>query len=599
MIFMNRHRATRARTGGVYIVVLGTALMVSILGMSSLVLQRIQNRHLSATEEMRQAQLNAETAIELGMLIFQDESNWRTARTNGRWFTARNTGAGTCTLDVVDPIDANLADDDKEPIVLLGIGNRGKAEQRIEVTVDPVKTPINCLKSTVAAGDLIDMQSDTLRASDLVTANQVTSNASNIYGTVKAVTVSGSTYHGTSTAIGASELPEMPAWQTAFDYFRTNATAINISDLPTLTPNMGRNTGIEGIVTEWTGNPPWTLLEDSDISQNNSFKHGGSYSLRVQNRDQWYSGAAQRVDDFVKAGVQYNVEVWIYQDEGASRSFRLTLVTKGSASGVPLFESGPAVAVPFGSANSGWTKVSATLTAQPWSGNLDYAFVLVAGADTVSDDEFYLDNLVIRENVSGRFIYRQLLSPGVNPFGSGTTNAQGIYKIDCGGQRVVIERSRISGTLLLINPGANSCVGDGPIHWAPYVAGYPALLVEADTAADADFSIRATNRSLNEKENGVNYNPSGSSHADFGQDSDTTDIYRSQITGLIAIEDDLTFQNTPLIRGQIIVGDDIANCSGALDVEFQPDSLLNPPPGFLAPNSYRRRAGSATKAVLP
>jgi len=596
---MNRHRKNSARSGGVYIVVLGTALMVSVLGMSSLVLQRIQNRQLSATEEIRQAQLNAETAIELGMLILQDESNWRTARTNGRWFTARGTGAGTCTLDVVDPIDANLADDDKEPIVLLGIGNRGKAEQRMKVTVDPIKIPLDCLKSTVAAGDLVDMQSDTLRANGLVTANQVTANASNVYGTVTAVTVSGSTYHGTSTQVNASTLPQMPAWQTAFDYFRTNATPISISDLPTVTPNLGRNTGIEGIATEWTGDPPWSLLENSDIAQVNTFKRGGTHSLRVDDRDQWYSGAAQRVDDFVKAGVQYNIEVWVYQDHGLSRNFRLTLVTKGTASGSPLFESGAAVAVPLGVLNIGWTKVSATLTAQPWSGNLEYAFVLVAGGDTVSDDEFYLDDLVIRENVTGRFIYRQVLSPGVNPYGSGTTNAQGIYKIDCGGQRVVIERSRISGTLLLINPGANSCVGDGPIHWAPYVAGYPALLVEADTAADADFSIRATNRSLGEKENGVNFNPTGSTHADFGQDSDTTDIYRSQITGLIAIEDDLTFQNTPLVRGQIIVGDDIANCSGTLDIEYQPDSLLNPPPGFLAPNGYRRRPGSATKAVLP
>jgi hypothetical protein len=341
------------------------------------------------------------------------------------------------------------------------------------------------------------------------------------------------------------------------------------------------------------------LLGDADISQTNNFKRGGSYSLRAHNRDAYYSGVTQRVDDFVKSGVQYNIEVWVYQDEGSARNFRISLFTKGSASSIPLWESGTAVAVESGSGNTGWTKVSATLTAQPWSGSLDYAFVLIAGADVTSDDEFYVDDLVIRENTSGRFIYRQVLSPGVNPFGTGTTNSQGLYKIDCGGQRIIIERSRIYGTLLIINPGANSCIGDGPIHWAPYVAGYPALLVDADTAADADFSIRATNRALNEKENGVNYNPSGSSHPDLGSDNDTSDIYCSQISGLIAVEDDLTFQNTPLVRGQIVVGDDLANSSGTLDVEFQPDSLLKPPPGFLASPSYVRRAGSATKTVLP
>ena len=91
-----------------------------------------------------------------------------------------------------------------------------------------------------------------------------------------------------------------------------------------------------------------------------------------------------------------------------------------------------------------------------------------------------------------------------------------------------------------MNPGANSCIGNGPISWSPAVAGYPALLVDADNAADADFSINATNRPLSEKENGTNYNPSGASHEEFGQDSDTNDIYRSAIRGLIAVRDDLT-----------------------------------------------------------
>lgn len=598
---MFNNRPTMSRAGGVYIVVLGTALIVSVLGMSTLVLQRLQSRQLSATGDMRQAQLNAEAAVELALLAIQTESDWRTARTNGRWFTARNTGQGHCSADVIDPLDNNLADDDQEPVIIVGIGNSGLAEQRLQVTVDPQKTPLECLRSTVAAGDLIDMQSDTLRASGLITANQVSANASSIYGNVEAVTVSGSTYYGTTTQVDASARPDMPDWPTVFDYYRNNGTQININDLPFVTPNLGRNTAINNGTNDWTGSPPWTVLEDADISQNNNFYRSGSYGLRVQNRDEWYSGAAQRIDSFVKPGGQYNIDVWIYQDDGLSRNFRISLFTKGSASAIPLFDAGPAVAVPLGIGNLSvsWIRVSATLTAQPWSGNLDYAFIHVAGADSNSVDEFYLDDLVIRENVAGRFIYRQVLSPGFNPFGAGTTNPQGIYWIDCLNNRLIIERSRIMGTLLVINPGANSCVNDGPIHWSPAVAGYPALLVDADTAANADFSIRATNQGLNEKDNGVNYNSAAAPHGELGQDNDTSDIYRSEINGLIAVEDDLTFQNTPLVRGQIITGDDVANSSGVFDVEYQPYSLLNPPPGFTAPNSYRRRAGSAKKLVLP
>jgi hypothetical protein len=247
--------------------------------------------------------------------------------------------------------------------------------------------------------------------------------------------------------------------------------------------------------------------------------------------------------------------------------------------------------------NNTWTKVSATISAPAWSGNLQYAFIKIAG-DSGNTADFYLDDLIIRETTSGRVMYRQVLSPSLNPYGI-ATNSQGIYWINCAGNKLVIERSRILGTLLVVNPGVGSCIADGPIHMSPAVPGYPVLLVDADTASDADFAINATNRALSEKENATNFNPSGAAHEDFGQDADMNDIYQSAIIGLVAIEDDLSYTNSPLIRGQLLVGDDIANSSGTLEIQYQPDSLLNPPPGFWAPYTYARRPTSGKKTVLP
>jgi hypothetical protein len=65
------------------------------------------------------------------------------------------------------------------------------------------------------------------------------------------------------------------------------------------------------------------------------------------------------------------------------------------------------------------------------------------------------------------------------------------------------------------------------------------------------------------------------------------------------VRNDLTYQNRSLVRGQLIVGGDIANSSGELEVDFQPDSLLNPPPGFTAPSVLQRRPVSVQKVVLP
>jgi hypothetical protein len=131
------------------------------------------------------------------------------------------------------------------------------------------------------------------------------------------------------------------------------------------------------------------------------------------------------------------------------------------------------------------------------------------------------------------------------------------------------------------------------------VAGYPALLVDSDNGTSADFALCATNRMLSEKENGVNFNPSGAPHEDFGVDSDTNEIYPSQIRGLIAVRHDLTFQNRTLVRGQIIVGNNIANSTGELEIDYQPDSLLNPPSTGLWSYVYPRRIGSTQKVVLP
>ena len=65
--------------GGVYIAVLGTALLVALLGMTALVGQRMQNRMVTASADIRQAQLNANTAVELALLTMKQDANWRTS----------------------------------------------------------------------------------------------------------------------------------------------------------------------------------------------------------------------------------------------------------------------------------------------------------------------------------------------------------------------------------------------------------------------------------------------------------------------------------------------------------------------------------------
>jgi hypothetical protein len=594
-----------ARLGGVYIAVLGTSLLVALLGLSALVGQRIQNRVVTASTDIRQAQMNANTAVELATLIMKQEANWRTSRPHGDWFTNRGTGAGTCSVNVTDPIDSNLADDPYEPVVVLGTGYRGQAQQRMKVTIDSRKQPISSLRSTVAAGDLITLSSDTLRTNGLITANEISAASSQVYGSVEAVTISGSTYNGTTTQVSSGGRPTMPDWASVFDYYRTNGTELNYGSLPlSPTSNFVSNWTIDNGTTNWTGTPPG--IATAEVTTTNNWSKTPNFSLRVRNRTHWSAGAAQRIDHFVKPGQQYNVSAWVHAPGLVGiRTFRLTMYTKGTGNSNASSASGPsATAIVLGGTNLPSPHLSGTVTAPSWSGDLEYAFIKISDSGDSpfgqSTSEFYLDDVEVTEDSSGRYIYRKVLSPTVNQLYAGApTDPEGLYWINCNGNRLNIERSRILGTLLVVNPGANSRVAHGPIHWSPAVPGYPALLVDADSASNADFAILAINRGLSEKEQGVNFNPAGAPHAQFGEEADLNDIYPSEICGLVAVEDDLTFQNRPFIRGQVLVGDDLANSSGTLDVEYLPESLLSPPPGFVAPDANQRRPASTYKAVLP
>jgi hypothetical protein len=605
------------RTGGVYIAVLGASLVVGLLGISALVGQRIQNRAVGASSDIRQAQLNANSAIEMGLLIMKQESNWRSSRLNGPWFSSRDTGAGTCQLEVIDPHDGNLSNNPDDPVVMVGVGYRGQAQQRVKLTVEPLPQALSSLRSAVAAGNSINLQDDTLRTDGLITANQVTATASQVYGDVEATDINGSISPGTASQVDSAKLPTMPNWATVFDYYRTNGT--NIGTLPT-TPlpnpnNFARNPGVESALLandpNWTGSPPGMPTHTAQVSRSSNWSHLGSFSLRVSNRTSWQAGAVQRIEHFVKPGQQYDLEAWADPDVGGllnvdlgGRAFHITLHVKGTNDAAALVVTTPSnsatwtivLGVPLLSNNAHPT---GRLTVPTWSGDLEYAFIKVSDATSAhGTDLFYVDDLLIREVSSGRYIYRKTLGPGINPFGA--TNPQGIYWINCGGQRITIERSRILGTLLIINPGPGSSIGSGPIEWSPAVAGYPALLVDADDPSTLQFNVRATNRVLSEAEQLVNFNPAGAAHKQFGSDTnELNDIYPSVIRGLVAVEGDFTFQNRPYLLGQLLVGRSITNSNGELDVQYQADSLLNPPPGFLAPYTHSRRPGSVQKAVLP
>lgn len=165
------------RQGAIYLIVLMTALIVSVIALTSLGITRTVRQSLQQTDDLTDARMYAQAAIEMGLLEIKNNTAWRTTNPNGVWQANRPIGKGTYSLEGRDPIDGNLANSDAEPVVLVGIGIKGDARHKLEVTVAAVEAPLQALKMalhskrdiTVASGKTLAVDGAPLSAnSDVI-----------------------------------------------------------------------------------------------------------------------------------------------------------------------------------------------------------------------------------------------------------------------------------------------------------------------------------------------------------------------------------------------------------------------------------------------
>ena len=168
---------------------------------------------------------------------------------------------------------------------------------------------------------------------------------------------------------------------------------------------------------------------------------------------------------------------------------------------------------------------------------------------------------------------RQLLSPTVNPYGS--PNSQGIYVINCSDKDVIITRSRIVGTVVLLAPGGNSII-KGSMCWEPPANNFPALLSN-DTIA-----IALSSAGLTEDVAAKNLNPPGTPYPFNGgvANSTMTNSYPSKINGIVYSGNDLNFSSASTLQGVVIAERKIRVNAASLNLSYVSTYFNTPPPGF-------------------
>ena len=249
-----KSNAQYRRRGSMYLMVLGTSMAVTIIGLSALMVVRIQRYWAEGSNDLIQARLYAQSAIDIGLHRINEDPDWRNTYPSGVWEADRPIGNGTYTLEGVDPDDDNLKDDDADPVVLTGIGAQGEARYKLQVTLVSETRALTCLEVAFNTGGDLALDDATVNCNQIVSSNgsvtgvaasQINGNLE-AYGTVIGVTVSGSTTTGITKRA-------MPDANTVYDHYIdiANGTPIDINTIP---DDHGVYT-ISGVVVSPMSNP--------------------------------------------------------------------------------------------------------------------------------------------------------------------------------------------------------------------------------------------------------------------------------------------------------------------------------------------------------
>jgi hypothetical protein len=547
---MGHSKKTRSQTrrGSIYVVTMSTALIVAVLATTALTTTRVQRLAGADAKDMRQAQVYAESALELAQYRIKTSTNYRSQLASGTWSTDQSMGDGFFKFTGSDPLDNDLTDANYDPIAIIATGKKGNCVHKLRGTFVLTQPGINCLGSGVHAGENLTVDNATLESYLGPSSSNVLITALNngkIYANCESATSANTSGGGQiiGTILQNQPLKQMPNSSVVLNNYLTNGTTIAISSLPLWDRNYLANAGAEVGLGNWTAN-------NCDVTQSVSQKKSGSYSFFINNRNilplTFPSYIYQDVTSQIAGGISFNVKSWIYVPGVLNQdNFRIRVqinATGGNTSFLTAW-------TPSGFDT--WTMLSGAGTIT-WSGTLQSAYWYVESQLLATP--YYLDDCEFKETLAEantRVVHRALLSPQTNSL-NGVTNSQGIYVIDCQGQTVNVRDCRILGTLVLRDPSGTSRI-EGSMHCDSTISDSTSVDVPniLSVISDKKVKIALSATNLDERLANRNFNPTGTPYQDL-TDSDLSDTYPAQITGIIYSLDDLQFGGTTTVFGAVI-----------------------------------------------
>ncbi len=150
------------RRGSVYVLVLGVAAMITVVGLSAIALSRTQMKSTLVESEWSRAGVLAQAGVEAAVTTMNTSTTWRADYAAGGEAaigTLGSSGPGgpaAATFKIIDPTDGSLVKFDRDPVRVYGYGRVGDATRVYSLDCQYRPPPVlDVLNYAVYAGNSI------------------------------------------------------------------------------------------------------------------------------------------------------------------------------------------------------------------------------------------------------------------------------------------------------------------------------------------------------------------------------------------------------------------------------------------------------------
>lgn len=246
-----------ARRGSGYVLILGAAALVSVIGLTSLTVSRVQWQAELAGMAAGRARLFARSGIEAAVAYTMVDANWRANYATLASYMPMSLANGSCSVQVSELDGTTLIYNADTPVLLTGtgiVGSPGNPDALTRWSVQAHHAPLDILKTALYSASGVNARGADLDLEDgpIATAGTLT-NTGSIRGDVQAGSVSnwGWISGSVESNVPAKQMPIPAVW----DYYNTLPTRVVL-------PTYAVGSAVEWVLLGPTSNP-WDSSKQS------------------------------------------------------------------------------------------------------------------------------------------------------------------------------------------------------------------------------------------------------------------------------------------------------------------------------------------------